>query len=1498
MKRILFTLLAIAAIALTASATDLTGKRIYVNPGHGSFGPNDRPMPTIPYPNLPSTGMPDTMGFYESNTDQWKCDYLGMRLRQSGAYVMFSRTTSGPWPYAKVDGDYPSYTYDDYRNRSDYEQYNRPLSEICEEVEAGNFDLFISVHSNAATEGTTTNFPLFLYRGQNTPANAFEQTCYNIGAATWPWRWEMFGAGFDYASGRSLTNMYLAGDWDFYGSHSVAVRSNGQRYDGYLGVLKHGTPGGLWEGYFHTYQPGRHRALNHDYCFMEGIGYYRGIMDYFGADPDTLGYICGTVKDMDKKMNHPLFKYAPKTNDQWVPCNGATVYLLNAAGDTLQNYEVDNLYNGVFAFYNLTPGVYHLAASCPGYESLADTTIAKDVVVTANHTTYPFLFLRDTAWAPAPVVYETYPDKSSGATGLDGQYNFGTAQTANFAEVVAGKKVRQVLVRDDAETYVLALDTVAHTSSIYKINTLTGALIQEVSTEGTQGQYYPVYNIAFTADSILVGCNFEECQFTPVGTFRTYYWNMEDLTAAPTQWFTSQWAGNFNNGEVGRTFAVAGAFKEALVFTDAQTTGSSHQFRVATMTTDQGNLVSVVRNQVPAQFTEPLFGKYNAIASPNADDHMIIAGENRTVEISFTSDAQAPTFNFDAAGAYGAGAMKYAGKSVIAAPVMANDTVTGVKMYNMTAGMSETAVTTTNIQLAEATDYCSVKPLADGKDIVVYVATATAIHRYTTKNQQQPTFQNIFAYDLKSDVNEGNVTLSFKLNTTPTEATVIISAQDGTEITRLAVADAQAGSNSMTVAVADLGELPLKWAVEASAPNVGNWAQVASAKGNLTRAFSTINVYPETETFGTIYTIDRAGANDQRSGLYVMNPDLTFQNTTAYKGVQSYYASPYRSGIASDGWVYLADWGDPHSGIYVIDPADPAGSHQNFFAGTQNSAGLWKNAAGVEEGSSTPAVYVYGTGADTKLLVYNEDPGSTLPTNGLCVYNIGQPDGTILHHWDGAPSAKMTFAGQANTNGNIWGCSHGVWVSQHRSAGNNVASATSLRFYTWDGQCTYASYELPVDQYDLPIIEGSLGSCFALTADEKQVILRGVDYDFMVFDIQWEGNTPVLSLAYRVKNNFNGEFDFLQMNWDYAGNLVCSGNAGVVVFAAPKDVNRCITPASALIAEKQMINNPIGADGRFIVKYDCETGTWADANPEIGETFTFAIDLTGSWLADFINADPARGLAINKWTSRGDVNINVARFKRISGDIWGMTVNFAQHTAGWAEDALMTDSVTTVYAQLFAFDTNGAWWLWDGHPEGVTTQAIGTDGLFQFAPSTGRRDADFMTADMEGSMYGYNVAGYAEPCATLKPVYPDHLWIIGECATANWNPAASLEMTKTADGVFEAVETITGSWFAFSASNGDWDEVNAARYGANPSGELIHAGTPAEITGVGGDYSFTIASGTYKFVVDLPAMTVTATVVDALENVETAKTQKIFENGQVYILRDGKKYTVTGTLIR
>ena len=126
----------------------------------------------------------------------------------------------------------------------------------------------------------------------------------------------------DYYS-RNATD--IRGDITFYGSSSTT---------GYLGVLKHSSPGFLSEGYFHTYQPARHRALNLDYCKMEGVRYARGIRDYFSLNNTGKGYIIGTVKDLNKTLEHSLYHYKSGSIDANLPINGAT-----SAGQSVMSYN-------------------------------------------------------------------------------------------------------------------------------------------------------------------------------------------------------------------------------------------------------------------------------------------------------------------------------------------------------------------------------------------------------------------------------------------------------------------------------------------------------------------------------------------------------------------------------------------------------------------------------------------------------------------------------------------------------------------------------------------------------------------------------------------------------------------------------------------------------------------------------------------------------------------------------------------------------------------------------------------------------------------------------------------------------------------------------------------------------------------------------------------------------------------------------------------------------
>ena len=357
-------------MAMTMQAQQI---KVYLNAGHGSWGPNDRPMPTIPYPMLPETGRPDTCGFYESNTNLWKTLECGTRLKRNGNFkVKYSRTKNGPYPYRE--------------GASNEFRYNRSLSEISAEVDTWGADMFLSIHSNATSEGALVNYPLFLYRG--TDAEDYAANSKAMCQKIWPRLTEAMHADFEPMTHyKSSTN--IRGDIDFY--HSSWTNDKG--ITGYLGVLHHLSPGFLSEGFFHTYQPSRHRALNKDWCRQEGIRYYRGILDYFNVNTDSLGCIMGQLHSRKKSSDLELFAAISGSLDEYMPANGITVRLKDSNGEIVDTYETDQNYNGIFVFYDLRPGRYYIEMKGEGFRTRQGKVNA--TTVKAKTTTYKSIFMID-----------------------------------------------------------------------------------------------------------------------------------------------------------------------------------------------------------------------------------------------------------------------------------------------------------------------------------------------------------------------------------------------------------------------------------------------------------------------------------------------------------------------------------------------------------------------------------------------------------------------------------------------------------------------------------------------------------------------------------------------------------------------------------------------------------------------------------------------------------------------------------------------------------------------------------------------------------------------------------------------------------------------------------------------------------------------------------------------------------------------------------------------
>lgn len=423
--------------------------RIYINPGHGGWTADDRPCQLVNHRAAFSRTNTDTCSFFESNTDLEKGFGLLERLIDYGLKFDRSRNREGIGPGAGAardleqnivmsrvkNGPYladnaTASQYGSGKVPEEYYWYNRNLTDICEEVQVNDFDMFISIHSNAGA-GNNYNYPLYLYRGYDdcraasgntaslqAASRAMAEACWDYGYENPHAYWSHF-----------KTSKYIKGDLDFYGDDGVwATRSDGSRVYGYLGALRHTVPGFLVEGFFHSYEPARHRAMNWDVCRVEGIAYAHGIADYFGLEKENFGTIYGIVRDAEEHLNDTYYHPASDSDDIYLPLNGATVTLLRDGRETA-SYLTDDYYNGAFVFDRLEPGLYDIKVSAPGYA----TQTLKNIEVKSAEVNYPKMFLsKKTGYQKTGMAYALNTTPGGNSTEL----NFSLSADAERAEIV------------------------------------------------------------------------------------------------------------------------------------------------------------------------------------------------------------------------------------------------------------------------------------------------------------------------------------------------------------------------------------------------------------------------------------------------------------------------------------------------------------------------------------------------------------------------------------------------------------------------------------------------------------------------------------------------------------------------------------------------------------------------------------------------------------------------------------------------------------------------------------------------------------------------------------------------------------------------------------------------------------------------------------------------------------------------------------------------------
>lgn len=379
--------------------------KIYINPGHGGHWSNDRNMTIYPY----TSG--DTLGFWESNSNLDKGLALDSMLHVFGVQTKMSRTLNRNGGGNDADllatklsqGTITQAEYDDMLANGD----DRSLSAIVAESNAYKPNFMISIHSNA---GGPANYVLELYAGidPDDPQRSYPTPtpCSDEGREVstiignnlqsntlTPWTTEAPSIRGDKTFGRTAMH------W-----------SNG------YGVLRGLTTAGvISEGSMHDYIPETYRLMNMDYKMQQAWYFTKAFLEYYCGSGWANGVIGGQLRDANNKQLFPNITRIRKTDDELEPLCGATVQLLQ--GDqVLKTYTTDELYNGLFFFWNLTPGQYTIRASKEHYY-----TQDVPVTVTANNMTLQTVKMnmcRETrpeviSYSPCPAVITDSVEVSS-----------------------------------------------------------------------------------------------------------------------------------------------------------------------------------------------------------------------------------------------------------------------------------------------------------------------------------------------------------------------------------------------------------------------------------------------------------------------------------------------------------------------------------------------------------------------------------------------------------------------------------------------------------------------------------------------------------------------------------------------------------------------------------------------------------------------------------------------------------------------------------------------------------------------------------------------------------------------------------------------------------------------------------------------------------------------------------------------------------------------------
>lgn len=335
----------------------------------------------------------------------------------------------------------------------------------------------------------------------------------------------------------------------------------------------------------------------------------------------------------------------------------------------------------------------------------------------------------------------------------------------------------------------------------------------------------------------------------------------------------------------------------------------------------------------------------------------------------------------------------------------------------------------------------------------------------------------------------------------------------------------------------------------------------------------------EAESFGYVVV-----GHGYAQGFEVYNPEGELQHggpilveNSKLKVTSAGGNSPIR-GDAFGKYAAFASWKSANAGVYLIDPMSKTADPSEMFttAGATLSGGKL-NYGGSMVACETPVVAFLD---QKKMMIYGESMSYTV---ALYDFANGVNNGLLTPPTQFEEAKRNASAGPLMAQQiDIEMLENGFFVAQNTDSFTNTTPG--LFWYDYSGKLLWSTKDMPAQDY-----QSACSAGVAVSPDRSLIAVSGKD-EVCVYDLEFEGNTPVLTIKYTIPEPSTAETpaagngsQFMQLVFDNANNLHVFNRdgGGYRMFVLPGE-SKATTPAKADSFITVEPGNQTGADDVWV----------------------------------------------------------------------------------------------------------------------------------------------------------------------------------------------------------------------------------------------------------------------------------------------------------------------------